>query len=1642
MPPKKPLYESPLLAILRGGKQALLPTKQPPQVQWGVPQANPTVNPIDIVANGKQAITANSTLQQTDRLVGGQLLVPAIAKEIVQGTARGAAATGTYVGARALGATPEQAGQLEFEPDNLAKRLIFGDKPFSVKTEAIDPLISMGASEKAANKYGAPLLILMTAADTLTGGGKKQLLQKAIVGANDIGTARTVLRNAGMTDEVIDTFAFDKYAVGIKTEKEAGEFVKRIIESGNKAKQVEKPSKIIQPTGTELRRDALNSAEIKTLEDFIDFQRGTNLTKDFNFTVLREQAQDVADKFGFTEIGPRLADRFDEVLSEGVPSKPGAMDIKRVEPLTKEVDGMKVPKEEVPKTVAEAKASGQSFDEWVKGQGLFHGTEANIKSGKLQIGAGDGAKKGGQSGGLFLSDNPNVSSVFGRNVYQASSDIKKQVIDLTDASGVSKFRDQIGKTYKTWDGDTATFTKQDFDAMFPGGKTDFASVSQYPELVEKVVKENKLRGIAFNEYAGGQVGKTYQILDGEIPVKTRAQLKAEWDSVQPTPPKKSLLQTAKDNLRNPAMRQGGYAGNVPEGIKKTTAQDPLKTIAKSQVDSQDVSLTKTVAQKSPTRIKIDAEIKDIRKALQNKELTAEKIGELEIKISILEDLAPDVQLIRQIGGKQLSNGDTLSQVQASAQKLRNESDYIKSITRTEAEEILKNQKEYTARQVEAARVTRRAGLDDIITEYGYNSLDEADDAINQFNRIRTDIAEAKTQMREAKGERALSNKVAKVVSASTTERRSYVNFLRDNFNLVDSDVRKAARGRDFRMMGERDFDGFIRNLEQIAVERADTTQAKIELMDLIERRNFQREQAYRKVAGYPTISEMNAKQMREYASSLEKYQEGDVFLTERQLEVVDRSDLAGIKTMREAKEKLLEKIRQKPGFENTTLADLQVTPSFIDNMTYDTALAEKNPFYNHLVSRTQEHMIAGEVHFLEVQSKVLDLAKKAKASRERGVLGGARQMFVPKHDEIIRYLEAPMEQKSTFAKALTKEELDYANFVQQYYSDAYDHLVKIKELYGSRYVDQYFTHVRRDFLEAWTDDGFVKAVKEWWQSQKESQIIANIIDQDTGQILPKSKFFQYTLQRTGEITPSKNLTKVFLQYTKTFERKKMFDSMIPELDIYTQSLTPTKLTPQGLEMDRRLKTFVNTYLNNKKGRRVNFSGLVPQNGVADMSLRMGNTLVSMLDLGLSFIAQSAATVGETVATYQALGKIGFAKGIKRRVWDTGLKRVADPNANKILKEAEPFIGRNIWTELAEVDTPLMDRGMKIVFGGFSQATVEANKLYLLGSLSKAELASGVISPARMAELRLSAGRWRDMGKDVKSIVGSTSFGGMVTKYKGWAIPIARTNIKNIETLTKKIASGKYKEAVTSRELMETYRMVELVTAVTLIGSYVLSQKEDETFVGKLKARVYQEANTLLAGVDPTTFLSTPRLVSFLQKLGENMKSLVLLETYETDSQWGKAGDLKGAKGLQRQFTPATVRQFQDPKANLKTGNKELDTFIKEEKKVKAETTEMVSQEAKRLSKLDMDSMISEIEKIATTDEVLAEKILDKILSDEIRATWSKEEEALSKLTNDAKSRYLIKKIDSMTTEEAVVYLEDLQEREIISEKVLDTIFAE
>lgn len=780
--------------------------------------------------------------------------------------------------------------------------------------------------------------------------------------------------------------------------------------------------------------------------------------------------------------------------------------------------------------------------------------------------------------------------------------------------------------------------------------------------------------------------------------------------------------------------------------------------------------------------------------------------------------------------------------------------------------------------------------------------------------------EAETRKRRQEKERILSKVMSEKQKAE--RRRMFVRNVRDFFGLTDSDLKSISR-RDIRLMSDFEFKQYLDEIRLKAVDVADTKQAKAELLATIDMMNLGRIENYRRTQGFPPIREMTAQQMRQYEESLRQFQVGDVFLTQRQLEVVDRTNLTGVKTLRESRERLVEELK-KQGVE-TTVEELQksLNISAFDTFRSDISLQEQNPFYAFVVERTHSHIINAEASFLQIQERINELAKKANKSRKRGLGGTIRQAIIPKHTEIVAYLEAPPQDKQFFAEQLTSEEIEYAAFVEQYYSEAYNHLVSIKELYGSRFVDQYFTHTRKTFLEEFSDNGIISAFRNWYTSHKEDQQIANIVDQDTGNILPKAKFFQYTLQRTGELEPSRNLTRVFLQYARVFERKKGFDQMIPEVDIYTQSLTPQQLTPRGLEMDRKLKTFINKWLNNKKGRRETFGGIIKQNGPADMAMRMGNTLVSLVDLGLALFPSTAATVGEQVMTYQALGKRSYIKAWKRRVWDLGIRRKKTKGGQSILKEAEPFIGRNIWTELAEPDKGVGERLMQAIFSPFSQSTVEANKLFLLGTITFQELENGNLSEQRLAQIKLEAGRWRDISRDVRSIFASTSVGETSLKYKGWAVPILRTTVTDISKTASRIKNKKFREALTAREAQELYRAIEMSFIIFLIGSAIIGEDDDDSFLGKLKARVYMEAMTFLGGIDPTLFLSTPRLYSFLQEFAQNIKKVVTLEEYETNTRWGEKGELKGFKGLQRQFTPSFFEQFQGGEEESRGGGTKL-----------------------------------------------------------------------------------------------------------------------
>lgn len=810
------------------------------------------------------------------------------------------------------------------------------------------------------------------------------------------------------------------------------------------------------------------------------------------------------------------------------------------------------------------------------------------------------------------------------------------------------------------------------------------------------------------------------------------------------------------------------------------------------------------------------------------------------------------------------------------------------------------------------------------------------------------------------------NKKMEAMVQKLRSRRQSIGSIKWRYNLSSTEMQKAMAYAhkemreldipdDPRFMTNDEFTEYVARLESAA---DDFEKRRIErgiVKAIIEQKELKNTENLREVMNLPTLSEMTVEQMQRYEKVLEKFQDGDEFLSKRTLEVIDRTALKGARTIRQTQEFLAQEIKRTLG-KDINPNDLQnLTAGASDYLRWDTALAESKPFYGFMVNRAQKHIMDGEMNFVRIQERIFDLAEKAKKSRvaanknkiqalkrelatttdpdvrktlkgrmkSLGWRANVKQKLVPTYSRIIRYLEARGEEKEMFWKTLTKEEQQYASFIRNYYNSAYNYLSYINELHGSRYIDAYFTHIRKGFLEKWTDDGFVAAVKNMWDAQKEDMAIANIIDSDTGRILPKSKFFQFVIQRTGEGETSQNLTRVFLQYAKLLERKKMLDKMVPELDIYTNSLTPKELTQRGLEMDRTLKEFVNNYLNNKRGRRFNYGGIVKQNGPIDIALRAGNTFVSFMDLGLNFLAGSASMVGEQVSNFVALGNRGTLRGFKRRIWDTGMKRMVDPNAAKILKEAEAFTGRNIWTEIAEVDKPIFEKGMQMMFGLFSQSSVEASKIYLLGSITQEELKAGKISAQRLADMRLEAGRWRDMGSTVKSIVGATSPGAAWTKYKGWAIPIMRTASTDMMALAKTLKKGEFKEALTMKETKELMRTLEVTTVALILGSALTSGSDDNSPFAKLRDRLKQESLTILGGIDPTVFLATPRLYSWMQQFATNLKKIVMLEEYQTDGVYGDKGDLKGVGGLMQQLTPGFIKQFLPKPGGKKSTTEEV-----------------------------------------------------------------------------------------------------------------------
>lgn len=631
----------------------------------------------------------------------------------------------------------------------------------------------------------------------------------------------------------------------------------------------------------------------------------------------------------------------------------------------------------------------------------------------------------------------------------------------------------------------------------------------------------------------------------------------------------------------------------------------------------------------------------------------------------------------------------------------------------------------------------------------------------------------------------------------------------------------------------------------------------------------------RKALRFPPLSKMTPDQYENFVELLSKYRASDEFLGVRMLQEIDKTDLAGLRTVREVREHLakeLEKIGAK-------ISDIKQTANWFDEVSWDALLRQRDAFKRLLADGVQKEILVGDAKYIEYRDTLERLHKTAESVYNSTEYAKISNDSFDK--ALIDYLEADIPTQMEMEEKLNREFVQYASFVESYFHDALKYLVQHSDLTKSRFTDRYYPHARRGFFEALMNSGIKTAFQEMWAKWKEQLFEATILDERTGEILPLNKFFKNTLFRSSDVPYSENSARAILDYIQRFERKKALDRIIPKFEAYAQVLTPKIYTKRGLEVNNSLQRFVKKYINTRKGRRQAI-GIIHQGGVLDTLLRTTRTFVSIIDLGFNIPVQLSAIGGETVANYVMLGESNFVKGIARKY---------TPKGREILRKYRNFTGDSFWRSFTGIESNAMDKTFGVLLGMFSKVSESANKTFLLGSMTDAEWQKGEISPERLAEIRGQMGRFRNVPEG-KSIMGATSVGQMLTQYKTWAIPVVSQTIRDITAITRGTA--------TKVELHEVRRIVMASMLIYTVGSMVLGsilekKPHERDFLESLLVRTYQDGLSLIGSFSPQTLMIRPRLIEWLNQLYGNLTELVV--------------HLNG-KPLLKQFTPRIVKQME------------------------------------------------------------------------------------------------------------------------------------
>lgn len=938
-------------------------------------------------------------------------------------------------------------------------------------------------------------------------------------------------------------------------------------------------------------------------------------------------------------------------------------------------------------------------------------------------------------------------------------------------------------------------------------------------------------------------------------VQTRSQLTDIWNKAHT--PSKSL--PIPEGL--PKIATGAKKAQI---IKLNGAK--YKKIVKGEMLPKKVT-TRTITEQTelPTNTQIDDLSRRVTElAKKGKEEIKNNIDELSNQVAIIEDF------LGEMPGRELNR-----YVSRSTGELPEITGHETMQSLTGSGKIVKNS------------LFGRKG-DEILREIYDGNVPEMDKVLKDladYRNSRKSLSDIKETIKENRTDVATIRKGERLTRIGMHQRKAQYRAVGDRYNLTDSELAKFRRGRDISAMEQDEFNTFIAEANKFGETTEKRTAAMSQLKATVAYKDLKKWENVAAAMDLPPVHQMDTEQLVNLEKILDAFHAGDEFLPVRMLQTIDNTKLKGAKTVRE----ILEVLGKEKGLTADDVANIK--PTEFHRMMGDVALAREHPFFERMIQVKNESFMTATARTIELSDEVSDLVTKARQSRSRSLVERA----IPTDDNLVHWLEADVETRAKLSETMTKAELKAAERMDEIFKDYYEYLVAKKaDAKFSRFEDTYFPHVRRGFLETWKEDGILKAFKEMKDVYAQDQKYMNILNEQTGEILPYEKWVGFQQYRTDNLVPTANAAKAFESYVTVLEKARHLDEMIPEIMAYVHALSPRTLSERGIELDASLKKFTKEWLNANKGRHP--KGFFEPGGKLDWSLRASTTFTRMIDLGFNFTTQLIAPIGEQTMTLTMLKPQAYANAMARRTTAEG---------KKLLENNRAFTGRTLFDELSKATNDIGDKFTGAMMGVFGVATRTANEIFLLGKVTEAELKSGVISAKRLAELQLEMGKYRAIS-GLESMLSKTAEGSAALQYKSWAFPILRATYTNSKDLAKLIGEKGIATALSSDVGKELFYSIGLGTAIggLFYSRYQeLGDNKDRSYLEDLQYKAIRDSMSMLGALDPTLW-SNVRIMAFYEDLSQAILDLVTLDTYKT------TGELKGPAEFARVLTPKVVKQIE------------------------------------------------------------------------------------------------------------------------------------